>query len=264
MSGAASTTTGEAQAGPGATGEAVGALSPVVTELLAIMDVDGGAEPTFVQPAPLAAPALQDGDDKRRDNRAAMKQAFNDNYRATPAGATEARATALSRLRQQFTNALGLSPEGERDHEDRGRGLVSSRGAASLGRTYDGFAPRVGVLWQPRPEVQLFANVTRSADVPDFSDLTQTQVNGTTGFVPLAAQRAAMASRSSSPSTGHTSCICLHASTAPENSRSRILVPLTNSLTSWAMMAPPSHSLRSRRSSKNPASSRSRCMSARA
>jgi iron complex outermembrane receptor protein len=78
----------------------------------------------------------------------------------------------------------------ERDYEDKGRGLSSSRGAVSLGRTYDGFVPRVGVLWQPRPEVQAFANLTRSTDVPDFTDLTQTQVNGTTGFVPLAAQRA--------------------------------------------------------------------------
>jgi iron complex outermembrane receptor protein len=71
----------------------------------------------------------------------------------------------------------------ERDYEDFGRGLSSSR-------TYDGFVPRVGLLWQPRPEVQVFTNVTRSTDVPDFTDLTQTQVNGVTGFVPLAAQRA--------------------------------------------------------------------------
>ena len=78
----------------------------------------------------------------------------------------------------------------ERDYEDKGRGLASSRGAVSLGQTYDGFVPRVGVLWRPRPEVQAFANITRSTDVPDFSDLTQAQLGGATGFVPLAAQRA--------------------------------------------------------------------------
>ncbi|HEX8927409.1 MAG TPA: TonB-dependent receptor, partial [Actinomycetota bacterium] len=77
----------------------------------------------------------------------------------------------------------------ERDYEDKGRGLPSSRGAVSLGRTYDGFVPRVGVLWQPRPEVQAFANVTRSADVPDFTDLVQSTTIAT-GFVPLRAQRA--------------------------------------------------------------------------
>ena len=78
----------------------------------------------------------------------------------------------------------------ERDYEDKGRGLVSSRGAVSLGQTYDGFVPRVGVLWRQRPEVQAFANITRSTDVPDFSDLPQAQLGGATGFVPLAAQRA--------------------------------------------------------------------------
>lgn len=76
----------------------------------------------------------------------------------------------------------------ERDYEDFGRGL--SRGALLASRTYDGFNPKVGLLWQPRPEVQLFTNVTRSADVPDFTDLAQTQANGATGFVPLRAQRA--------------------------------------------------------------------------
>ena len=78
----------------------------------------------------------------------------------------------------------------ERDYEDKGGGLSASRGAVSLGRTYDGFVPRFGVLWQPRPEVQAFANITRSTDVPDFSDLTQTQLGGVTTFVPLEAQRA--------------------------------------------------------------------------
>ncbi len=70
----------------------------------------------------------------------------------------------------------------ERDYEDRGRGFSASR-------SYDGFSPRLGLLWQPRPEVQVFANITRSADVPDFTDLVQSSLVST-GFVPLAAQRA--------------------------------------------------------------------------
>jgi iron complex outermembrane receptor protein len=78
----------------------------------------------------------------------------------------------------------------ERDFQDSGRGFTSSPGPRDLGRTYDGFAPRIGLLWQPMPEVQVFTNLTRSADVPDFTDLAQTQVNGSTSFVPLQAQRA--------------------------------------------------------------------------
>lgn len=59
--------------------------------------------------------------------------------------------------------------------------------AVDTGVAYSGVNPRVGVLWEPVRDVQLFANVTRSADVPDFSDLTQTTAT-TTAFVPLKVQ----------------------------------------------------------------------------
>ncbi|KQT57639.1 TonB-dependent receptor [Methylobacterium sp. Leaf456] len=55
--------------------------------------------------------------------------------------------------------------------------------------TYEGVNPKVGLLWQPLPTVQVFADATRSRDVPDFSDLAQMNTLGTT-FVPLRAQRA--------------------------------------------------------------------------
>nr|WP_137830888.1 TonB-dependent receptor [Methylobacterium sp. L1A1] len=55
--------------------------------------------------------------------------------------------------------------------------------------TYEGVNPKVGLLWQPLPSVQVFADATRSRDVPDFSDLAQMNTLGTT-FVPLRAQRA--------------------------------------------------------------------------
>ncbi len=57
-------------------------------------------------------------------------------------------------------------------------------------QTYTGVNPKIGVLWEPRANVQVFADVTRSQDVPDFGDLTQTQANGRPGFVPLQAQHA--------------------------------------------------------------------------
>ena len=56
-------------------------------------------------------------------------------------------------------------------------------------RTYQGVNPKLGVIWQPVPDVQVFADITRSRDVPDFTDLTQT-IGVTTQFVPLQAQRA--------------------------------------------------------------------------
>jgi iron complex outermembrane receptor protein len=86
--------------------------------------------------------------------------------------------------------AGGKALRNERDYRDFGGGLASSRGNVALGRTYEGFNPRLGLLWQATPTIQAFANITRSMDVPDFSDLTQTQANSVTGFVPLQAQRA--------------------------------------------------------------------------
>ncbi|MGE4048426.1 MAG: TonB-dependent receptor family protein [Acetobacteraceae bacterium] len=56
--------------------------------------------------------------------------------------------------------------------------------------SYSGVNPKVGLLWEPKKDIQAFVNVTRSQDVPDFSDLTQTQANGSTSFVPLQAQKA--------------------------------------------------------------------------
>jgi iron complex outermembrane receptor protein len=70
----------------------------------------------------------------------------------------------------------------DRDYENR---LTGQR----YSRTYDGLNPKFGLLWQPRPEVQVFTNITRSQDVPDFSDQLQT-VNAQPVWVPLQAQRA--------------------------------------------------------------------------
>jgi iron complex outermembrane recepter protein len=55
---------------------------------------------------------------------------------------------------------------------------------------YAGVSPRLGALWQAARGVQVFADLTRSRDIPDFSDLAQVQPSGATGFVPLEPQRA--------------------------------------------------------------------------
>ncbi len=57
-------------------------------------------------------------------------------------------------------------------------------------KAYSGFNPKLGLLWEPKPGIQAFVDVTRSQDIPDFSDLNQTQANGTLGFVGLQPQRA--------------------------------------------------------------------------
>jgi iron complex outermembrane receptor protein len=60
-------------------------------------------------------------------------------------------------------------------------------GAADEDRRYDWFAPRVGLLWQGEGGAQLYANVTRAVEPPNFSALVQTAVDAD-DFVPLEAQ----------------------------------------------------------------------------
>jgi iron complex outermembrane receptor protein len=54
-------------------------------------------------------------------------------------------------------------------------------------RTYTELGPRVGLLWEPVSSWQVFANLSRSAEVPTFSELNPTAAPG---FARLDAQRA--------------------------------------------------------------------------
>lgn len=53
-------------------------------------------------------------------------------------------------------------------------------------KTYDWFAPRVGFLWQNDDGAQVYGNITRSVEAPNFSSLAPT----TGGFQPLRPQDA--------------------------------------------------------------------------
>lgn len=56
----------------------------------------------------------------------------------------------------------------------------------TVGRAdFDAFSPKLGLLYEPVPGVQLYANISRSVEFPGFSELGQVAA-----FVPLAAQRA--------------------------------------------------------------------------
>lgn len=75
-----------------------------------------------------------------------------------------------------------------RTYSDKG-GLPGDVRPRFADLTYSGLNPKIGLLWQPRPDLQVFGDVTRSRDVPDFTDLVQQNLLNTT-FVPLQAQRA--------------------------------------------------------------------------
>jgi len=53
-------------------------------------------------------------------------------------------------------------------------------------KDFDWLAPRIGLLWEAPDGVQVFANVTRSAEPPNFGSLSPTGV----GFAPVEAQEA--------------------------------------------------------------------------
>ncbi|MDY7805025.1 TonB-dependent receptor [Burkholderia stagnalis] len=75
-----------------------------------------------------------------------------------------------------------------RRYVDHG-GLAGNPAYRSTSATYNGLDPKLGLLWQPSRDVQAFIDVTRSQDVPDFGDLTQTFAT-TTRFTPLRSQHA--------------------------------------------------------------------------
>ncbi|HYC67312.1 TonB-dependent receptor family protein [Brevundimonas sp.] len=84
------------------------------------------------------------------------------------------------------TDSLALVAGGSwgvatRDYEDR------RNPARDESRDFDWFAPRLGVLWEGEGGQQVYANVTRSVEPPQFSALVQAAIPE---FVPVEAQTA--------------------------------------------------------------------------
>ena len=76
-----------------------------------------------------------------------------------------------------------------RNYRDLG-GLLADPTFKYDRKVYDGILPKAGVIWYPTPDIQVFADFTGSADVPDFTDLTQFQIFGPTNSI-CAPRRAA-------------------------------------------------------------------------
>lgn len=90
----------------------------------------------------------------------------------------------LAPVRGLWLIAGGVYTHGEREVDNR---LAPARS----GRVrYDPFAPKFGLLWQAAPEVQVYANVSRSVELPGYIELNQTPYGGLPGFVDLDPQRA--------------------------------------------------------------------------
>ncbi|WP_022684372.1 TonB-dependent receptor family protein [Sphingobium bisphenolivorans] len=80
--------------------------------------------------------------------------------------------------------AGGIYTQGERR-------IDNVRAPARSGQaSFDSFAPKFGLLFEPRADVQFYANYSRSVELPGFIELGQTPAGGAPGFTPLDPQRA--------------------------------------------------------------------------
>ena len=89
------------------------------------------------------------------------------------------------------TDQLALVAGGTYGRAERDYRSVAVPGVASTfnlvaSKDFDWFAPRLGLLWEAPDGVQVFANVTRSVEPPNFGSLSPTGV----GFAPVEAQDA--------------------------------------------------------------------------
>ena len=100
---------------------------------------------------------------------------------------------AFGELRVKAADALtlvagGVLTDGEREIDNFS---APARGGSA---DYIAFSPKLGLLYAPAEAIQLFANVSRSVELPGFNELAQTpfSVGGIVppGFVDLDAQRA--------------------------------------------------------------------------
>lgn len=56
--------------------------------------------------------------------------------------------------------------------------------------SFDGFAPKFGPLYEPGGAMQVYANYSRSLELPGYIELSQTPASGLPGFVDIDAQKA--------------------------------------------------------------------------
>lgn len=93
----------------------------------------------------------------------------------------EARIAPVANL---WLIAGGLYTHGERRIANR---LTPARSGDA---SFDSFAPKLGLLYQPVETAQFYANYSRSVELPGFGELSQTPAGGAPGFTPVGLQKA--------------------------------------------------------------------------
>lgn len=78
-------------------------------------------------------------------------------------------------LDEQWTVIAGLQyAKSKRDSKDQ---LITASGDQSVNKTYSQTSPKLGVLYQLQPQVQVFANASRSFEPPSFGELNSLVVS---------------------------------------------------------------------------------------
>ena len=95
----------------------------------------------------------------------------------------EGRLFVTDRLAVVAGGSLGRA---ERDYQSFALPGQAASFDLTAGRTYDWFAPRIGLLWEGEGGSQVYGNLTRSVEPPNFSALSPTAQ----GFQPLKPQEA--------------------------------------------------------------------------
>lgn len=80
--------------------------------------------------------------------------------------------------------AGGQGTYGKRDYGD----YFLSNGNSSDVKSYRGFSPKIGVLYEYTPKISYFANLSAAYEVPTFAELTQS-LPGVSGLADIEAQR---------------------------------------------------------------------------
>ena len=78
-------------------------------------------------------------------------------------------------LDEQWTVIAGLQyAKSKRDSKDQ---MITASGDQSVDKTYSQTSPKLGVLYQLQPQVQVFANASRSFEPPSFGELNSLVVS---------------------------------------------------------------------------------------
>lgn len=78
-------------------------------------------------------------------------------------------------LDEQWTVIAGLQyAKSKRDSKDQ---LITASGDQSVNKTYSQTSPKLGVLYQLQPQIQVFANASRSFEPPSFGELNSLVVS---------------------------------------------------------------------------------------